>query len=930
MTGKPHPPDDLPEPIELDAVSADSASSGSRANNQASGKESGDSEAGEPPAGAPEACVPDESVTWLTRGKRRKPVKRLVLTPEFWALMGCNFVVFVGSLCIMVLELTAARLVAKHVGQSLYTWTSVIGVVLAGITAGNYIGGWLADRFENRQRTLAWLFFAASLLSGSVLVLDGVVGGFERGDLSWPTWVLWIVAFIIFAPAVALGTISPVAASIALSRSTKTGITVGSVYAWGALGSIVGTFLTGFWLIDLLGSRAVVGVTAMTLAVMGIAVASRQWVFRSAVLFGWLQFLAYTVVLTAVDADVTAKVGRTIGGMLGPKLSAYDHQRLAARGEKRLTPGQRRELLAEGRRERIGEWTQFGRQLGGDLHRLGLTLELREDDLHEYHDESNYSYIFVGEETTADGDVVKFLRLDTLEHSYYNPDNPTALYYEYEQVYAAVTERAARQWKHTTSVSLAECANRGELAGGFPERIRYDASRAEMSITGAMSQAERDELLAASPIGPYWQALEDLRRRSNRPDFGGWVWSELESLPEGADIPEDVQETFRYDPILHALNAYAPVSDALFERLIDSAPHAPFYRAVNSLYGKSRQVSTFFIGGGGFIFPRWIEAKFPDRPRIDVAELDPAVKRAVRATMGLPPDDQTAVHTIIGDARRVVDDRLRLNNRRGQQNKPPILYDFVYGDAFNDFSVPWHLTTREFSQKIRRLLHPRRGVYLVNIIDIYTRTEYPTGEEYRNGVRYTGKLPEPLRVEWSGISNLQQCPPPFTSLEVSEHKEGGEVMFGFRGRMSAEMRRRLIGLDPRNTRFAHVVEQLYRRTQDLREGRFLGRYVNTMIEVFPNVYVFSSSSGEIPGEERDTLVIVASMRPLELDDLRYGEESGEWSGQPFAWRETDPNTGKRTSGGQLDSVLALSDGLMLTDDFAPVDNLLIPVFLDRD
>src|SRR5579872_2466100 len=46
---------------------------------------------------------------------------------DFWALVGCNAIVFGASVCIMVIELTAARLIAAYIGSSLYTWTSVIG-----------------------------------------------------------------------------------------------------------------------------------------------------------------------------------------------------------------------------------------------------------------------------------------------------------------------------------------------------------------------------------------------------------------------------------------------------------------------------------------------------------------------------------------------------------------------------------------------------------------------------------------------------------------------------------------------------------------------------------------------------------------------------------------------------------------------------------
>src|SRR3989339_2021969 len=55
-------------------------------------------------------------------------------------------IIFFSSAFIMVVELVAGRLIARHLGSSIYTWTSVIGVILAGISIGNYLGGWLADQ----------------------------------------------------------------------------------------------------------------------------------------------------------------------------------------------------------------------------------------------------------------------------------------------------------------------------------------------------------------------------------------------------------------------------------------------------------------------------------------------------------------------------------------------------------------------------------------------------------------------------------------------------------------------------------------------------------------------------------------------------------------------------------------------------------------
>ena len=227
--------------------------------------------------------------------------------------MGCNLIVFVSSVCVMVLELTASRLIAKHVGSSLYTWTSVIGVVLAGITVGNFAGGWMADRF-NREKILGRLFLAASVASLSVLWLDQLAAGRTRpDDVGWPMWVFLTVAEMFFLPALALGTISPVVASIALDRSEYTGSTVGNVYAWGAFGSIVGTFLTGFWLIDVFVTRMIIGGTAGVLALLGVAVSSKQVLFRTAVCCGWLQFLVVTTAAASVTSGMIGEVGEVIG-----------------------------------------------------------------------------------------------------------------------------------------------------------------------------------------------------------------------------------------------------------------------------------------------------------------------------------------------------------------------------------------------------------------------------------------------------------------------------------------------------------------------------------------------------------------------------------------------------------------------------------------
>ena len=51
----------------------------------------------------------------------------------------------------LVLETVALRLVGPYVGVTLQVTSSVIGVALAAIAYGAWIGGWLADRRDPRR-----------------------------------------------------------------------------------------------------------------------------------------------------------------------------------------------------------------------------------------------------------------------------------------------------------------------------------------------------------------------------------------------------------------------------------------------------------------------------------------------------------------------------------------------------------------------------------------------------------------------------------------------------------------------------------------------------------------------------------------------------------------------------------------------------------
>jgi tetratricopeptide (TPR) repeat protein/MFS family permease len=186
-------------------------------------------------------------------------------------------VFFTGG-CLMILVLAASRLVARSVGSSLYTWTSIVGVVLTGVAIGNYLGGRIADRFHAR-RALAVLFGLSSAACIGIVATNNVTGdwmGLWR--LSWPSHVFLHVAIVLLAPTTLLGAVSPVAAKMALDYGLATGRTIGSIYAWSAAGAIAGTFLAGFVLIVSFGNAATIWLVGTAMLVMAVLYWVSCWV----------------------------------------------------------------------------------------------------------------------------------------------------------------------------------------------------------------------------------------------------------------------------------------------------------------------------------------------------------------------------------------------------------------------------------------------------------------------------------------------------------------------------------------------------------------------------------------------------------------------------------------------------------------------------
>ena len=55
-------------------------------------------------------------------------------------------VAFVVGAIVMSFEMLGSRYLNPYFGSGIYTWASLISTVLASLTVGYFLGGWLADR----------------------------------------------------------------------------------------------------------------------------------------------------------------------------------------------------------------------------------------------------------------------------------------------------------------------------------------------------------------------------------------------------------------------------------------------------------------------------------------------------------------------------------------------------------------------------------------------------------------------------------------------------------------------------------------------------------------------------------------------------------------------------------------------------------------
>lgn len=226
--------------------------------------------------------------------------------------------VFLAGIASLATEIAAARLVAPYFGSSNVVWANVIGLVLAFLAFGYWLGGRLAD--ARPQASVLGGILLASALALMVVpfvarpLLHASLGGFASlsAGIVIGSFVAVLALFVV--PIVLMGAVAPFALRLALASVAQAGRTAGRLYALSTAGSILGTFVAALLAIPLVGTQR----TLLACAAL-LALAAAPLTPRSA--------LATVALATGLVALPPGGIKRT-AGVIWEGESAYQYVRV--------------------------------------------------------------------------------------------------------------------------------------------------------------------------------------------------------------------------------------------------------------------------------------------------------------------------------------------------------------------------------------------------------------------------------------------------------------------------------------------------------------------------------------------------------------------------------------------------------------------------
>ncbi len=162
-------------------------------------------------------------------------------------------IAFIEGGCVLGTELISAKMIAPFFGSSLYVWSVVLALTLAGLTCGYFLGGILSGKGQS----VGFLTFSLAAAGVLLLIMPWWSQLIMSSFLQLPLIAaIFLSALLFFFPIlVLLGTASPLIIGIVSKDASDSGKISGIVYGISTTGGILFTFLVGLYSIPYLGLR---------------------------------------------------------------------------------------------------------------------------------------------------------------------------------------------------------------------------------------------------------------------------------------------------------------------------------------------------------------------------------------------------------------------------------------------------------------------------------------------------------------------------------------------------------------------------------------------------------------------------------------------------------------------------------------------------
>ena len=225
-------------------------------------------------------------------------------------------VLFVLNAAGMILELVASRLMSPYFGNSNFVWTAIIGIILLAGSLGNLIGGKISAKKNARYLTIMLLLLAAVYLAVTPMVDAPILSAIKAGNNGVQLSSVFSSIIFFLVPATILGIITPIIMKDQIGKSEDKGKESGAITAIIAIGSLLGTFIGGFWIIPAIGTRMIFVVLAVTIILMvplfmpysDIKSIKLKWRYFFAILLAVIMTIASAITVNGMAAQIEGSI----------------------------------------------------------------------------------------------------------------------------------------------------------------------------------------------------------------------------------------------------------------------------------------------------------------------------------------------------------------------------------------------------------------------------------------------------------------------------------------------------------------------------------------------------------------------------------------------------------------------------------------------